>query len=72
MEVQRNPINFKNALLSEWLYNDGKITKSGGTYELISTQEHYPIDEKRYNDIHLKGKLYRRGLMKNIKRIRSF
>jgi MoCo/4Fe-4S cofactor protein with predicted Tat translocation signal len=62
----------KNAPLSEWIYNDGKITKAGGTYELVSTQEHYPIDEKRYNDIHLKREIIQEGTYEEYKKNPKF
>ncbi|MDD5361783.1 MAG: TAT-variant-translocated molybdopterin oxidoreductase [Ignavibacteria bacterium] len=51
----------KNTNLSDWFYNDGKVTKSSGTYEIISTQEQYAIDQERYNDIHLKREIIREG-----------
>ncbi|MFA5405651.1 MAG: TAT-variant-translocated molybdopterin oxidoreductase, partial [Ignavibacteria bacterium] len=57
----------KDTPLSEWIYNDGKITKVGGAYELISTQEHYPIDEKMYNDIHLKREIIQEGIYEEYK-----
>ena len=59
-----NSINLisKNASVSEWLYNDVKVNKVSGTYELVSTQEHYPIDNERYNDIHLKREIIREGV----------
>lgn len=62
----------KNAPLSDWLYNDGKISKAGGTYELISTQEHYPIDDKRYNDIHLKREIIQEGTYEEYKKNPKF
>jgi MoCo/4Fe-4S cofactor protein with predicted Tat translocation signal len=62
----------KNASLSEWLYNDGKISKSGGRYELISTQEHYPIDEERYNNIHLKREIIQEGIYEDYKKNPKF
>lgn len=58
----------KNAPISDWIYNDGKISKAGGKYELVSTQEHYPIDEKRYNDIHLKREIIREGTYEEYKK----
>jgi MoCo/4Fe-4S cofactor protein with predicted Tat translocation signal len=66
------PLISKNVLLSEWLYNDGKITKAGGTYELISTQEHYPIDEDRYNNIHLKREIIQEGIYEEYKKNPKF
>lgn len=62
----------KNAALSDWLYNDGKISKAGGAYELISTQEHYPIDDKRYNDIHLKREIIQEGTYEEYKKNPKF
>ena len=62
----------KDAQISEWIYNDGKITKAGGEYELVTTQEHYPIDEKRYNDIHLKREIIQEGTYEEYKRNPKF
>ena len=62
----------KNAPISDWIYNDGKISKAGGKYELVSTQEHYPIDEKRYNDIHLKREIIQEGTYEEYKKNPKF
>jgi molybdopterin-containing oxidoreductase family iron-sulfur binding subunit len=64
-----NSINLisKNAAVSEWLYNDTKIAKAAGTYEVVSTQEHFPIDNERYNDIHLKREIIREGVFEEYK-----
>lgn len=53
--------------LSEWFYNDGKITKSEGKYDIVSTQEHYPIDHERYTDIHLKRHIILQGTYEEYK-----
>ena len=58
----------KNAPISDWIYSDGKISKAGGKYELVSTQEHYPIDDKRYNDIHLKREIIQEGTYEEYKK----
>ena len=58
----------KNSQISDWIYSDGKIAKSGGKYELISTQEHYPIDDKRYNDIHFKREIIKEGTYEEYKK----
>ncbi|TRZ53526.1 4Fe-4S dicluster domain-containing protein [bacterium] len=50
------------APITDWFYNDAKVIKSTGTYEIVSTQEHYPIDEDRYNDIHLKREIIQEGV----------
>lgn len=64
-----NTINLisKNAAVSEWIYNDVKIAKAAGTYEVVSTQEHFPIDNERYNDIHLKREIIREGIFEEYK-----
>ncbi len=64
-----NSINFisKNPAISEWIYNDVKIAKAAGTYEVVSTQEHFPIDNERYNDIHLKREIIREGVFEEYK-----
>lgn len=58
----------KNPAFSSWIYTDGKISKSGGTYELVSTQEHYPIDDERYKDIHLKRHIIQEGTFEEYKK----
>jgi molybdopterin-containing oxidoreductase family iron-sulfur binding subunit len=47
--------------LTDWLYNDGKVTKSSGSHELVSTQEHYLIDDERYKDIQIKRNIIQEG-----------
>jgi len=69
-----NTINLisKTAPVSEWLYNDVKVSKVSGTYELVSTQEHYPIDNERYNDIHLKREIIREGVFEEYQKNPKF
>lgn len=45
--------------LSKYLYIDAKILKTGAKYELVSTQEHYPIDQEKYKDIQFKRGIIR-------------
>ncbi|MBN1634194.1 MAG: TAT-variant-translocated molybdopterin oxidoreductase [Ignavibacteria bacterium] len=45
--------------LTKYLYIDAKISKTGDTYELVSTQEHYPIDQEKYKDIQFKRGIIR-------------
>jgi Fe-S-cluster-containing dehydrogenase component/anaerobic selenocysteine-containing dehydrogenase len=37
------------------------VTKGHGTYELASTQEHYPLDDTLLKDIHLRREIIREG-----------
>ena len=53
----------KEPLFSNFIYTDGKISKTGTSYELVSTQEHYPIDDKRYKDIHLTRHIIQEGTL---------
>ncbi len=69
-----NTINLvsKNPNVSEWLYNDVKVSKASGTHEIVSTQEHYPIDNEKYNDIHLKREIIREGVFEEYQKNPKF
>ncbi len=58
--VNANVLIAKSPALSDRIYNDAKVSKGSGTYELISTQEHYPID----SDPLLKDIQFRRGIIR--------
>jgi molybdopterin-containing oxidoreductase family iron-sulfur binding subunit len=47
----------KNAAHSDRMYSNAKISKAGGTYELVTTQEHYAMDNPRYQDLHEKREI---------------
>ncbi len=49
----------KNYKLTERLYNNAKVSKASGTYELVSTQEHHAIDESPL----LKDIQFKRGII---------
>lgn len=53
--------------LTQWLYNNASISKAAGTYKLVSTQEHYPIDNPRYEDIQFKRRIIQQGTYKQFK-----
>jgi molybdopterin-containing oxidoreductase family iron-sulfur binding subunit len=40
-----------NSGLSQWIFNNAKAVKAGGSYELISTVEHHSLDEKFTKDL---------------------
>jgi len=73
-EVGFNAIDLisKNAKLTEWIYNDGKVLKASGSYELISTQEHYPVDDKKFKDIQFKRHIIQEGTYKQYKKNPEF
>ncbi|MEO6693856.1 MAG: TAT-variant-translocated molybdopterin oxidoreductase, partial [Ignavibacteria bacterium] len=56
-----NKLISKNAAVSQWLYNDVKIEKSGGTYEVVTTQDHYAFDEPLYKNIQYKREIIQEG-----------
>jgi molybdopterin-containing oxidoreductase family iron-sulfur binding subunit len=59
--VNANKLMSKNGTVSQWIYNDTKIEKAGGTYELISTQEHYAFDEPLLKDIQYRREIIQEG-----------
>jgi molybdopterin-containing oxidoreductase family iron-sulfur binding subunit len=58
--VNANALVAKAPVLSGRLYNNAKVTSAGGKYELVSTQEHFPID----SDPLLKNIQFRRGIIR--------
>ena len=62
----------KNPNLSNRLFINAKVSKTTGTYEIVTTQEHNPIDEKRYNDIHLKREIIKEGTVEEYKKNPKF
>jgi MoCo/4Fe-4S cofactor protein with predicted Tat translocation signal len=58
--VNVNVLISKNPALSSRFYNNVTVSKSSGTYELISTQEHHPINEEPL----LKDIQFRRGIIR--------
>lgn len=62
------PVISKSPALSAFFYNNAVITKAAGTYELVSTQEHYPIDNPRYKDIQFKRLIIQEGTYNQYKK----
>ncbi len=62
----------KSPSITEWLITDVKVAKGNGKAEIVSTQEHYPIDEDRYNDIHLKREIIQEGTFEEYKKNPKF
>ena len=56
-----NVMMSKSPKLSKWFYNDAKIEKAGGTYEIVSVQDSYPIDEPLYKDIQYRREIIQEG-----------
>ncbi|MEO8210129.1 MAG: 4Fe-4S dicluster domain-containing protein, partial [bacterium] len=56
-----NKLMTKNPSLSSWLFNDAKIAKAGGTYEIVTTQDHYAFDEPLYKNIQYRREIIQEG-----------
>lgn len=52
----------KNFVLNSRLYNNAKVSKTAGTYELVSTQEHFVIDDTILGE-RLKGIQFKRDII---------
>lgn len=64
-----NSINLisKNSKISDWLYNDGKIVRANGKYKIMTTQEHYPINNETFKDIQERRDIIREGTFEEYK-----
>ena len=62
-----NVLMSKAPALTAWLYNDASIEKTGDTYELVSTLEHYNIEEEQYKDIQFRRHIIEEGTVKQYK-----
>ncbi len=58
--VNANMLIAKAPALNERFYNNASVAAAGGKYELVSTQEHFPID----SDPLLKDIQFRRGIIR--------
>ena len=67
-----NTLISKNPKVSDWIYTDGKISKASGKYKIMTTQEHYPIDDKRFNDIQLRRDIIQEGTFEEYKKNPKF
>lgn len=56
-----NVLMSKNPVLSKWFYNDAKIEKSSGIYEIACIQDQYPMEEPLYKDIQYRREIIQEG-----------
>jgi MoCo/4Fe-4S cofactor protein with predicted Tat translocation signal len=59
--VNANVLMAKSPAITYWLYNNVNVEKTGDTYEIVSTIEHYPIDEEKYKDIQFRRNIIQEG-----------
>ncbi len=57
----------KSASVSPWLYTDAKVSKTSGTYTLVSTQEHHALDDTFLKDLHFKREIIQEGTVAEYK-----
>ena len=59
----------KNPSFSDRIYNNVKVSKTQGSYELIGVQEHYTLEKEPYfKDIHLKREIIQEGTYEEYKK----
>lgn len=57
---------------SAFLYNNVKVEKGSGTYELVSTQEHHAVDDPVTKDLQYKRDIIREGTYEEYKKQPKF
>ena len=59
-------LNSQNGL-SQWVSSNVSVEKTGENYQLVSTQEHHPLDEDFVKDFHLKRGIIREATLTEYK-----
>ncbi len=70
--VNANVLISKNPSISKWIYPNVKISKTGETHKLISTQEKHSLDDTFVKDFHLKRGIIKEGTLSEYKKNPSF
>jgi molybdopterin-containing oxidoreductase family iron-sulfur binding subunit len=58
--------------VSPWIIERVSVTKAGGTYNLVSTQEHHAFDIERVQDLHKKRHIIQEGTLETYKKNPKF
>jgi len=58
--------------ISHWIYTGAKVTKTGETYKVSSSQEHHPVDEDFVKDFHFKRDFIQEGTVNQYKNDNKF
>ena len=67
--VNANLLMSKGFKLTEWFYNTAKVSKSAGTYELVTTQEHHPlVESSQIKDLQYKREIIFEGTYQEYKK----
>lgn len=56
-----NLLMSKDIQLSSWLYSSVSVSKTGGYYKLVSTQDHHKFDDDMIQDLHYKRDIIQEG-----------
>jgi molybdopterin-containing oxidoreductase family iron-sulfur binding subunit len=71
--VKTNVLITKNFNLTDRFYNNAKVTKVAGTYELVTTQEHHPlVESSRVKDLQYKREIIFEGTYEEYKKNPQF
>ncbi len=57
---------------SPWIFNNAKVAKVDGSYELASTQEHHALDDTFVKDFHKIRKIIKEGTVEEYKKDHHF
>ncbi|PKL89404.1 MAG: molybdopterin oxidoreductase [Ignavibacteriae bacterium HGW-Ignavibacteriae-2] len=58
--------------VSNYLLTNAAVTKPGGSYKLVSTQEHHPLDDNSVKDFHKIRKIIQEGTVEEYKKNSKF
>lgn len=62
-----NKLLSKNYKVSPYIYNDASVVKAGGSYELVSTQEHHSLNDDFVKDFQFKRGIIKEGTVEEYK-----
>ncbi len=71
-DVGFNANGFIGSSGNSWVVSGVKVEKTGGTYKLVSTQEHHALDEDFVKDFHLKRGIIQGGTISEYEKNRNF
>ncbi|RJP62487.1 MAG: 4Fe-4S dicluster domain-containing protein [Ignavibacteriales bacterium] len=70
--VNANVLIAKRPIISKWIYTDVRITKTGDSHKLVSTQEKHSLDDTFLKDLHLERKIIKEGTLAEYRKNPSF
>jgi MoCo/4Fe-4S cofactor protein with predicted Tat translocation signal len=67
-----HPLLSKQSIGDSRIFTDVQITKTLGSHELVSTQEHHSLNDEFVKDLHLKRKIIREGTLAEYEKNSNF